>query len=93
MNASRKGFHGRLSAAANDAHRLAVQRGGMAKQVVIRIPRVKITALALVVSLVGGTVGMQVVASHLSSEIGKADRSAPVLVTPSTGLRATYGVS
>jgi hypothetical protein len=65
----------------------------MAKQVVIRIPRVKITALALVVSLVGGTVGMEIVASHLSSEIVKTDRSAPVLVAPSPGLGATSGVS
>jgi hypothetical protein len=65
----------------------------MTKQVVIRIPRVKITALALVVSLVGGAVGMDVVASHLSSEIAKTDRSAPVLVAPTTDFRATSGGS
>jgi hypothetical protein len=87
-DAYRTSTHSRFSAATNDTHRSLAQGGDMAQQVEIRNSRAKITALALVVSLVGGTVGMDVVASSLSREIAKTDRSAPVLVAPSTGLRS-----
>ena len=57
--------------------------------------RTKIITSALVVSLVGGAVCMDAVASHFANEIGRTDRSARVLEhdAPSAPLRAASGVS
>ena len=49
--------------------------------------RAKISTAVLVAILAGGTVGMDVIASQLSSEIAHTDRSQPAPVSPNTGFQ------
>jgi hypothetical protein len=48
--------------------------------------RTRITTLALVLALVGGTVGIEAAASHLSSVAVHPDRQAPAGTTPGDGI-------
>ena len=50
----------------------------MSSPFVISHLRAKLVTAALVVGLVGGTLAIDTVASHLSGEIGRTDRSASV---------------
>jgi hypothetical protein len=51
--------------------------------------RARITALALVVALVGGTVGIEAAASHLSSVAVHSDGSEPAGTAQGDGVVAT----
>jgi hypothetical protein len=53
----------------------------------------KIMTTALIVSLVAGTVGIDVAASRLSSEAAHADRSAAATAVSGARPRAASGVS
>ena len=55
--------------------------------------RAKIATAVLVAILAGGAVGMDVIASQLSSEIAHTDRSQPALVSPNTGFRVASRAS
>ena len=57
--------------------------------------KTRILTATLVVSLVGGILGMGVVGSRLSNETGRIDRSAPAQTptSPHAQLRAASGVS
>ena len=50
--------------------------------------RARITTLALVVALVGGTVGIEAAASHLSSMAVHSDRAAPAGTAQGDGVMA-----
>ncbi len=54
--------------------------------------KAKLVMAALVVGLFGGTLAIDTVASHLSSEIGRTDRSAsvPAPVAPNPGQRKSF---
>jgi hypothetical protein len=55
--------------------------------------RAKLVTVALVVGLVGGTLAIDTVASQLSSEIGRTDRSAsvPAPAASTPGQRESFG--
>jgi len=51
--------------------------------------RATITAVVLVATLVGGTVGIEAVAAHLSGELAHSDRPAPGPTAPADKDRST----
>jgi hypothetical protein len=67
----------------------------MSERVTSRPLRTKIVTAALLIGLVGGTIGIDTVGSHLSSEVGRSDRSTsiPAPQGPIASVRASFGTS
>jgi hypothetical protein len=59
----------------------------MSRHVAIPPLRVKLVTVFLIVSLVGGSLAIEIGASQLSGEIGRTDRSAPVRAPVVPGAR------
>ena len=63
----------------------------MSSPVAISHLRTKLVTAALIVSLVGGTLAIDIVASQLSSEVGRTDRSSlPTPAASTLGQRESF---
>jgi len=62
---------------------------GVPTHVAVRNLRAKLATTTLVVSLLGGMLGIDLVATRLSGEISPSDRSTPAPVTAHPGLHSS----
>jgi membrane protein DedA with SNARE-associated domain len=73
-------FHGKTSAAPKVAHRVVTEAKRMT--IVSGRLRARITTVVLVVSLLGGTFGIEIAASHLSGVASHSERYVPAPAAP-----------